>query len=1045
MSYLVRDYNLEAVEDAARLAAMFNDFDSAWPGGFTRGLDETPEQVQERMRHRRRQAVLVAVSEEGEFVGYCDLEAQVGQREVAYIDLLGARLSHHGRGVGKMLLREMVRRVTDLGYRQVTLGTWPGNTKAVPLYKKTGFHWEPDTNVFMRNYLPSALTTPVGRAFFASRDWYACLDRAIEIAPDDVKWNGMKVFPYRFRDGDETLDLIFDAYGHGLTSIETPDYRVSCFLSAEEAPAGEVLPITWEIISKRGRPLPVTLLAEAEAGLHLRAQEQFTVEGEHRLTRDLHVDPLTAPRHGGEPAHRVHSTLILDGVPLTLETGVKVVRPVEIHYSGEALSVGRDLRFEAVLKSNLDRLLTGRVTLSPHPLLSCNAPVQEFTLAPRMETQTVFTVRASEAGALTTRLQVAAGDVRSERPVLFRALEGSGAQGGVDAQYNEEAVLENQSLRASVHLRGGGLSLHAPTRNRWMMWQGLGELGPPFVSHRMIEPMLEARIETGASDRRLVVTSPSPEFPGLTVERTLTLLSDGLAQIDLRVYNMADTPQTISLRVRSHGDFNHTLISPLPQGLIREPLHEWGEFPSGDIDLLAHGAKLTENWHALEEDELVGGIIWMGDPEIDFQWSRFPHLRYELGELPPNSVRELPPIYLFAGEGDWKTVRRWYRRLTQSDQPPEMQSPEPVRVLEVRIDPAHALLCSGEATVPIEIMNRRGRALNGVLRLKSGDFHTEIEEIPVEAANRDKAHNVELKVSSPDRLGAGFLEATLEAGPTVERFRLPLVRGGMEGAVAVRETEPGLYAIENGHMTLKAAPGFFGALVALERDGVNHLYSAWPAARPMSWFNPWHGGVHAMVWNGGDEQLAREVFTGGPIERTGARGLHWQGVRARCEPQHKDWRWLHLELEYLTLPGSNLIALVTRWTNHDGARSRPGGGAQVWVQPGGVRENLTLHWEREGERRERRRGGFQMHGSNSPWAAAENSATHDALLLVPTAYKATAGVGDMGADGASLIVGGPVSLEPGETKEVLNWLVLLQGVDQVDAYVAALSKIRRLP
>src|SRR5579872_36501 len=159
------------------------------------------------MGRRDRLAVCV-VEHEGEFVGYCDLLAQSGQTDTALIPTLGARLKHHGKGVGKMLLREIIRRVTEAGYRQVTLGTWPGNTKAVPLYKKTGFHWVPDTNVFMLNFIPSVLTIPAGRAFFANRDWYHCHERQIEIAPDEVMWKGMKVYPYRFRDGDDFLNLV---------------------------------------------------------------------------------------------------------------------------------------------------------------------------------------------------------------------------------------------------------------------------------------------------------------------------------------------------------------------------------------------------------------------------------------------------------------------------------------------------------------------------------------------------------------------------------------------------------------------------------------------------------------------------------------------------------------------------------------------------------------------------------------------------------------------------------------------------------------------
>ena len=70
--------------------------------------------------------------------------------------------------------------------------------KAVPLYKKTGFNWEPSTAIFMRNFIPGLLNSEPGKAFFASRDWYACLERDLAVEPDDVMWQGMQVFPYTF-------------------------------------------------------------------------------------------------------------------------------------------------------------------------------------------------------------------------------------------------------------------------------------------------------------------------------------------------------------------------------------------------------------------------------------------------------------------------------------------------------------------------------------------------------------------------------------------------------------------------------------------------------------------------------------------------------------------------------------------------------------------------------------------------------------------------------------------------------------------------------
>jgi ribosomal protein S18 acetylase RimI-like enzyme len=1048
MPYTVREVNPDDLQDAERLAAMFNDFDTAWPGGFTRGLPETAERLQQDMRRSRRLARFV-VESDGEFVGYCDLQNWTGQTDTAYVPLLGARLSHHGRGVGKMLLREILRRATERGFRQVTLGTWAGNTKAVPLYKKTGFNWVPETDVWMRNFIPSVLTIPAGRAFFANRDWYECHEREIVIAPDDVKWKGMKVYPYRFRSGDDFLHLVFDAASEGLTALETPHYSVSCSIAAEDAPAGETYPITWEISPRGGRPLEVALLTEADPGLELRVQERLLVDRETTITRDLRVSPDARPRRGGETAHRVRSTLLIDGEPIVLETGVKVVRPLEIQYRGHGLFPGREEKVTVRLRNRLERPLEGQLALDAHPALACEQPSQAFSVPPGSWTQCEFQVTAREPGVFSTQLRYEAGQTSGSRSVAFRAFGSGGAVASIDPEDDETAVLESPGLRVVTRLRGGGLSsIEHPGTDRGLMNQPMGELGPPYLGWRPRQPLAPARVESTAAGSALVVSVPSPEFPGLTVERSVSLPGGELVRVDYRVSNTTGQPLPTNLRLQTSPWLNGHLIAPIPGGLIREPLRGWGDYPEGETDLLAHGAEFEESWVACEEDELVCGLIWTpvaaGGPKMEMDWSRFPKLTFEMGELPPHSVRCLPTVYLVAGTGNWETVRGWWRRLIQSSGTHEEQRPKPGRVLEVRTEPSPVLLTAAEEAVSLSVLNRRGRALNGRLSLGGDGFRPEPSELSLEEVNRDRPFAASVRITAPDAPAAGFVEAAVDGGPMTRPFRLPVMRLGGPGELRVTEGQNGEIVTENGWLTLRVAPGFLGSLYALEREGVNHLFSAYPQSHPFIWFNPWYGGVYPFVGWMGDPRLSKETFTGEPVERVGERGLRWRGTRVACDLEHKDRRWLRLEAEYLTTPGSNVVALVTRWTNRTDARTTADGGMAAWLQVGGTREHATSHWECEGERRHRRRGGWPADSRSGPWAAVENAATGDSLVLIATDSRAHASIDDQGKEGPHLIASGHVALEPNESREILSWLVLCPDIAQVEAY-ATLSQVRRLP
>ena len=534
MTFVVREFDWEDGEQAGKAAVMFNDWDSVWPGGFTRGVPSTAAKVQEEHRLSATLAVLV-VEHEGEFVGYCNLEAAPGQKEVAYIGLLGANEKVHGKGVGKMLLREMIRRIAAAGYKQVTLGTWAGNTKAVPLYKKTGFHWIPETNVFMRNFIPGLLNMPIVQTFLDGKDWYDCLERELVVAPDDITWNGMKVYPYRFRNGERLLDLWFDREGEGLTAIETPDVALSCLFPFEDAPAGQAYPVTWEARAKNGAMLDAVLLAESETGLALSVQEQLAGSGTTRIERELSIGSDVAPKRGDVSTYAVKTTFLVEGQPLVLSTGVHVVRPVEIDYTGQRLLPGREEKIRVQVRNRLDRDLDGTLTLAAHPGLACAAPSQPLHLPAKSWTQCTFAVTAAVPGVKPTSLICEAENVRLEHPVTFRALSGNGIVGSVDPQ-REYAVLESRELHVSVHLRGGNVSVyHAPTMQQ-LHSLGMPEVGPPFTHGWLRPPLVDCRVETSPDGDSLIVTGKARALPHLIVERRITLMGTTV-KLDCSVTN----------------------------------------------------------------------------------------------------------------------------------------------------------------------------------------------------------------------------------------------------------------------------------------------------------------------------------------------------------------------------------------------------------------------------------------------------------------------------------------------------------------------------
>lgn len=145
-----------------------------------------------------------------------------------------------------------------------------------------------------------------------------------------------------------------------------------------------------------------------------------------------------------------------------------------------------------------------------------------------------------------------------------------------------------------------------------------------------------------------------------------------------------------------------------------------------------------------------------------------------------------------------------------------------------------------------------------------------------------------------------------------------------------------------------------------------------------------------------------------------------------------------MECEYLTLPGSNLLAVRLRIHNLPPAEMRSRFGIAVWCQPGGEREKAVALYERGEQVVTRRRSDYAVDVQATSWAAVQHSETGTTLLLVNSLEEGQVNVMDCGRQGAHL------SAEQ-ECREALFWLVLTQHGERVAVYREVLQQLKQLP
>jgi GNAT superfamily N-acetyltransferase len=1055
----VREARRDDPEEAARLADLWNVSDLGWPGGsLLQGVPMTAERMREQLRWRELILILVAEAD-GEIIGYVGVKRDANRDGVAHGATITVRPDWQGKGCGKALLLAVLDRLTEMGYQQYRRATWSGNLKAIPLYKKIGDFWEPGTNVRLQNFIPTARTLDIARGFFARHGWYESFRRELTVAPDEIRWHGIRVYPYHFEAGDDLFIMMIDPQAEAPTAIETSEVYVACHLGVEEVVCGLPYTLTWEIINQRddGRPLRVELAVESPLGIGLSVTESLEVTDSLLLERRFVVPPGIEPPKPGLPQHAIRSTFLLDGVPVVLAMGFRTAQPIEIDVQGVQPSPGKPGEEVVVrLYNRLKVAVRGEVCFERRPGLTFDRQAAPFTVPAASWGTCRFRLTAGEGShtthiravlppELNPELSLAAPLETRAKPVTFRSAPFDRAYAWEDEERGV-VTIETPAFWVDVHLRSGAFSVHERLSGQRVMQQALTPVGSSLDG----EPeTLRCRHRLETVDGRVRLTQEIPSNEGLIIERMVTVGAGPFLRLDHRVHNATGATLRPALRLPTEFLLHRGVTVPLAGGLVHEIVEGLGDFPlPAGGDLPTDPTAYSEGWSAREEHGLVAGIVWKTCGEIDGG-----SVRLDFPAIAPRSSSDADPLHLVVARGDWEVVRDLWRRLWQPGGIREEQRPAVHPVLSAGFEPDPPLVTAKRTPASLAVRNRRLKPFAGRWELRAEGFQSEPSagELP-EVTPRSPATQ-DLVLTCTDltpRVAPATFHLSSEA--TLDEREAPIVIVG-DAARAVTVEAGERFEVDNGWLSFAVAPGHHGAMISLQREGRELLVSSFPEPRPYQWMAAWFGGVEPFLQQPGDVRHVRDSFTGEPVERFGACGLGWRGVRVDCRVRHPGTRWLAFSVEYLTTGASNLVALVQRLTNRSGAPQEVPAGFIVFpAMTAETRVHYDVRrpdyqsagetWARDVALRQRASRPPSFRFGDAPWVAVGTEGSLLTLISFPPPGEAGSWLID--SESAGLHTSVASRLEPGETQERLAWLVVAEDPRQAQAY-QVLNRIRALP
>ncbi|MGN7312168.1 GNAT family N-acetyltransferase [Alkalicoccobacillus gibsonii] len=851
---------------AAAVAKMWNESREGWGG------DQEVETEEDRKTAEQTNGnILTLLAFDGESViGYCGFSEYKGDEGALYIPLLNVHPKHHGKGVGKRLVLEAVKRTTEQGWPRLDLYTWPGNTKAVPLYKRCGFFWEErDDRVHLLNFIPKILTHSVLGQYVQSSTWYADLKREIEIKPDGEKENGFVYYTYQFETENGPVSAKIEQSGRGISSFSTPDYEVEFTLPTHLLLLSGEYEGTLRLHAKHDS---IQLKATVEDHPYISAKNNIDerVSGTKSFSIPFRVEQAPELQQSKWKTHpKISLTVSINGEEFQLEIGTSIQKPVTIEpyllkdQGLYCLQVKNQL--EEV--QNLTLNVTGfqePVTLSLNPLEKqvITAPLSqkeagEMKIGVQVQSTLSWLVSSYEE---TVHLAIPSRDEAfvMETPTFLYLYNGAYVMKWSKEDHVatlEDAFTSKKISLVFLHPTIGMPAKHALAKQTWTRYSWEKQAGG-------IELRLEYDMkEPECTITRIIHWSTAGE---LTMALELSNLKEGIEDVYVGQLFYAEEEQ---------------VVFPMGQSLLAAD--------DAALDLLPL-EQISEPWMFINGGSHTFAFEWPNDARVySPSWQSVFEQRTHA--ISADETHQFAPLKIGINVfKDWQTFQ------------PNATSLSIKPLTNLMFAQGHGFYKPG--TEQELILERFSQEItSGGLRLN----HGKDEEVYLKGLDRHLFKET-LHSKSVTNLKVEF-----ETGSGKTSYSLkgvPFAEGKVTESINY-EHGMDIWTITNGKLTFKVAPDYFPAMYSLQSQTKEWLDHRFPKPGPKSWWNPWGGGVHSLPNDVNLYTLVKQQTTASFIKRKDQWGHQWQGIQLTIDfTNHDRWNGLKLKQYYLTLPECPMVA-----------------------------------------------------------------------------------------------------------------------------------------
>jgi ribosomal protein S18 acetylase RimI-like enzyme len=882
---------------AKEVAKMWNLSRDGW-GGDTRVMTE--EQVKQK-EAKSENIVLYLAVDAGEVVGYCGLSEYKDDIGSLYIPLLNVRPDYHGQKVGKKLLLCALEKTIELGWPRLDLYTWPGNTKAVPLYKKCGFFWEDrDDTTHLMNFIPQVLQTPLLKPIFSDLDWYHSSERMIQVKPDGKKENGFTHYEYSWRNESSFARVQFERTGRGISLIETDEFLLQILMDDHELIEQEQQTFKIKFINKTSSPVTVKATGSSQGRVEYNLDMNMVVEKEAFITGTVTIQSGEEPSPWKTHPY-VSVNVSLNGLDCELRLGVFPVLPAKIDacFSGNLCFLNKEGSIELVVKNNLKEEVQYTIHFPENDQVTFESKQYYVHLPEGGKNCISVPIVVKKHGYYQPKLQIVAN--KADGTELLFTHDVSIAFKGLGKKFGGESkdYWHIYNGLSQVNIRKRDLLMTAAKNS--LMNQPMGFF-PPKLGKPYSNEFAKKKPESVSSDITdtsilLKIDLKSDEMPGLYLSQVIELFGDGIIHQGVEIENRG---------VVSHDDVAVSLSHFHELGQTYFPLDNQVVYFS-ENRMIEFGDLIPENisgnWYFSDHKPESIGVAWPKNSKASPEGWQFVIVN-ELGSLAPGETRETEKVILSIGAfQQWEDFRA-YAEETTTVMKSELSSEQSLTSNQVVVS----------SELDLSLKSYRNSHLDGNLHISISD--EEIYNTCITAEEEKTVHSFNIETSKLEPIT--ILDGEFKENGMSTMFE-ELILSPTNQDIVHKHPEENSIQVSNGCITLNAATDYYPGLYSLKVNGNEWLDHSYPNQTAKSWWNPWAGGMKTAPSGLTTFSLLKEKHSAIPIEKWDRQGNKWCGLAIRTEIQeHPQWKGVQYVQYYLMLPGVPLVSTYLDVENSGG-------------------------------------------------------------------------------------------------------------------------------